>query len=315
MATTRTIPPFPSPDVAPMPAPGRPAVGPRRPRSLHPGGGRVPGRRPAATVSATATGIGTAAVVEDPWLATQVVVASDRCGPAGMGNGGWVAGTVAAYLGPGPVEVTLVAPTPLDRPVDLRAADDRASLSDGDRLLVSARRVGTRPSAPPSVGWDPAVAARTRFAGHGDDHPVPGCFVCGTIRPDGLRLFTGPVAGAASGSRPLVATAYTPEPAHAGSDGRLVPAAVWALLDCPGFWVGHRPGMLALLGRLTAHVTGEVRVGRRYVVVAALVGGEGRRFVSRVAVHDVDAGVPVAAAVATWVTVAGPSADPVAGAA
>jgi hypothetical protein len=56
-------------------------------------------------------------------------------------------------------------------------------------------------------------------------------------------------------------------------------------------------------------------VGRRYVVVAALVGGEGRRFVSRVAVHDVDAGVPVAAAVATWVTVAGPSADPVAGAA
>jgi hypothetical protein len=229
-----------------------------------------------------------------------------------MANGGWVAGTVAGHLGRGTVEVTLVAPTPLGRTLELRAADDRASLADGDRLLATARRVGVRPTPPPPVSWEAAVAAGRDVAGHTGPHPAPGCFVCGPAHRVGLHLFTGPVAETTTLSgRPLVAAAHTPDPSHAGPDGRLGPAAVWALLDCPGYWAAHRPGMLALLGRLTARVTGEVRVGRRYAVVAALVGEDGRKLHSRVAVHDVDAGAPVAAAVATWLTVDG---DPRAGA-
>lgn len=258
------------------------------------------GRRPGAARPAGA-GRPAAQVVEDPWLSSTVMVPSDRCGPPGMGNGGWVSGTVAGHLGRGPVEVTLHAPTPLGTPLGLRAADDRASLDDGGRVLVTARRVATRLVPPVAATWDEAVRASADFAGH-HDHPFPGCFVCGTERAagDGLRLFAGPVAG-----RPgTVAAPFVPSAAHAlAGEGRLPLAAVWALLDCPSAWVAYGPGKVALLGRLTGDVRGEVRVGRRYVVVGRLLAEEGRKLRSRVAVHDVDAGRAVAVGLATWVRI------------
>ncbi|MBN2622164.1 MAG: hypothetical protein JXA83_02290, partial [Acidimicrobiales bacterium] len=79
-------------------------------------------------------------IIADPWLASTVTVPADRNGPPGIANGGWVSGLVAGHLGAGPVAVTLRAPTPLDTPLDLRAADDDATLSVGDDLLVTARR-------------------------------------------------------------------------------------------------------------------------------------------------------------------------------
>jgi hypothetical protein len=242
-----------------------------------------------------------ARLVEDPWLSSTVVVPSDRCGPPGMGNGGWVCGTVAGHLGVGPVEVTLHAPTPLDTPLGLRAADDHASLDDDGRVLVTARRVSAWPIPTQPVTWDEAVAASRRFAGH-ESHPFPGCFVCGTERADGdgLRLFAGPVAG-----RPgVVAAPYEPDPAHTIDGQRLGPAGVWALLDCPSAWVAYGPGKVALLGRLTGQVRGEVRVGRRYVVVGRLLSEEGRKMRSAVSVHEVGGG-PVAVGLATWVRIPG----------
>lgn len=234
----------------------------------------------------------------DPWLSSSVTIPADRCGPPGMGNGGWVSGTVAPHLGRGPVEVTLHAPTPLDVPLGLRAADDDASLDDAGRVLVTARRVAATPAPPAAVTWDEAVVAGQAFAGH-HEHPFPGCFACGTDRGEGhgLRLFAGPVAGPPG----TVATAFTSHPAHTLDGRRLPPAGVWALLDCPGAWVDYGPGKVAVLGQLTAAVTGPVEVGRRYVVVARKIGVEGRRLRSRVAVHDVDAGRVVATGLAPWV--------------
>jgi hypothetical protein len=238
-------------------------------------------------------------VVADPWLATTVTVPASRSGPPAMANGGWVAGIVAGHLGSGPVEVTLHAPTPVDVPLELRARDDRASLGRGDEVLVSARRVDRPLRAPAPVPWSDALAAASRFPGH-HDHPFPGCFVCGIERAvgDGLRLFPGPVDGPAGPS----ATLYTPHPAHVRSDGRLGRPDVWALLDCPTAWVGHRPGQVALLGRLTAEVRGPVRVDEPHVVVAELTGRQGRKFHSRAAVYDRQER-PVAVAAATWIEI------------
>jgi hypothetical protein len=270
-------------------------------------------------------------VVADPWLRTAVVVPAARCGRSGVGDGGWVAGTVAGHLGRGPVEVTFHSPAPLDVPLELRAADDRASLamspgpsgpsvppamstltgtaagSEVGRLLASARRVGVRLRAPAPVTWDEARAAEGRFAGHGD-HPDPGCYVCGAGRApgDGLRLFAGPVPG-----RPgTVAATCVPLPDQAN------PIGVWALLGCPTGPVAHEPGRRAArLGRLTGHVLGPVRSGERHVVVAERAAGDGRRVHVRVAVYPAPAlalapalgpagsGRPVAVGLATWVRV------------
>lgn len=234
----------------------------------------------------------------DPWLAASVKVPASRCGPPGMANGGWVCGTLAAHLGPGPVEVTLHAPTPLDTPLAVGAADDEATLSHDGRLLASAVRstVPVRPVAP--VAWADAEAAAPAFPGH-RDHPFPTCFVCGTERAegDGLRLFPGPVASAPG----RFAAVLAPQPAHAGEDGRLSAAAVWSALDCPTAWVHATPGAVALLGRLRADVRGPLRVGETYIVVAESAGRDGRKAFGRASVYRPD-GRLMAASQAVWIT-------------
>jgi hypothetical protein len=252
----------------------------------------------ARSPEATATGAGGVdGIVADPWFARTVTVPASRCGPPGMANGGWVCGTVAGHLGPGPVEVTLRAPTPLEAPLDLRAADDRATLSAGGRLLATAVRssVPVRPVDP--VAWDDAIAAEPAFVGH-HDHPFPGCFVCGTERPvgDGLRVFPAPIAGAPG----RCAAVVTPHPALAGPDGRLSPATVWAALDCPTAWVNMTPGGVALLGRLHAEVRVLPRAGEPCLVVAESAGRDGRKAFGRASLYD-RSGRLLAASRAVWI--------------
>jgi hypothetical protein len=245
-------------------------------------------------------------IIPDPWLATTVTVPASRCGPPGMANGGWVSGTVAGHLGAGPIEVTLRAPTPPDTPLDLRAADDDATLSLGDQVLVSARRSPGAVHAPEPVDWAAAEAAEAGFVGH-HDHPFPGCFVCGTERAvgDGLRIFPGAVAG----GRGRMAAVFTPAPAHAGAHGRLPAAAVWAALDCPTAWVNMTEGAVALLGRLRAELRGDLRPGRPYLVVAESAGVEGRKAYGRAAIYERD-GRLLAASQATWISVADETSEP-----
>ena len=247
-------------------------------------------------------------VVADPWLRTTVCFPAGRCGPPGMVNGGWVSGSVAGHLGTGPVEVLLRNPTPLDSPLELRAADDHAVLMDDTTVLVAARRVSVPPSPPPPVTPTEARAAEAHFAGH-HDHPFPGCFVCGTERADGdgLRLFTGPVPG-----RPgAVAGVFVPRAGHGASDGRIPSATVWAALDCPTAWPHMRPGAAALLGRLRGQVFSGLVVDQPYVVVGEASGEDGRKLYSRSAVYDGSGGL-VGAAEAIWISISiGPGGGPV----
>ena len=237
--------------------------------------------------------------LEDPWLISTITVPGERGGPPGMANGGWVSGTVAGHLagtGGGPVEVTLRAPTPLDTPLTLRVGEGVATLIDGDTVLVSARLSPGVVRAPAPVSWTEARAASARFPGH-HEHPFPGCFVCGTERAagDGLRVFPGPVAG-------RMACVLAPAAAHAGPHGRLSPAAVWAVLDCPTAWVNMRPGAVALLGRLRAEVRGPLHPGEEYLVVAESAGTEGRKAYGRAGIYGRD-GRLLAASEAIWISV------------
>jgi hypothetical protein len=244
--------------------------------------------------------------LEDPWLVSTVMVPGERCGPPGLANGGWVSGTLAGHLagaGGGPVEVTLRAPTPLDTPVTVRVGEGVAELTDGDTLLVSARRSPGMVRAPTPVSWTEARAASARFTGF-HQHPFPGCFVCGTERAvgDGLRLFPGAVAGGPGPGAGRMACVLAPAAAHAGPHGRLSPAAVWAALDCPTAWVNMRPGAVALLGRLRAEIRGPLHPGEEYLVVAESAGTEGRKAYGRAGIYGRD-GRLLAASEAVWISV------------
>jgi hypothetical protein len=237
-------------------------------------------------------------VIPEPWLTTTFTVPAARCGPPGTANGGWVSGALAGHLGSGPAVVTLHRPTPLDVPLEVRAADDDATLSHDGRVLAHARRSPLGVRAPAPVAWDIAVGAERHFAGH-HDHPFPGCFVCGTDRApgDGLRIFPGPLAD--TGGR--VAAVFTPGPAHAGPRGDLPRAAVWAALDCPTAWVNMAPGEVMLLGRLQVEVHGDLVAGTPYVVVAESDGRDGRKSYGRAGIYHRD-GSLLAASRATWIT-------------
>ena len=87
-----------------------------------------------------------------------VVVDPRFCGPPDCGNGGYVAGLLAAPLG-GTCEVVLRAPTPLAEPLEVRiAADGTRELWRDDQLLASARKAPFALRAPEPPPYAEAAA-------------------------------------------------------------------------------------------------------------------------------------------------------------
>jgi hypothetical protein len=223
-------------------------------------------------------------------------------GPHGIANGGWLSGQLASHLVPEdagfphrPVEVTLRAPTPVDHELVVERRADGVRLLDGEQLLAEARLGDSCPLPPAPVDRARAALAEAAYAGWWD-HPFVDCFVCGLRQPDeGLRLFTGPVDG-----RPgVVASRWTVPTVLSG--GVTPTHLLWAALDCPTGWAHHRPGGVALLGRLTGQIHRPVVPGEQLVVVARADGRQGRRLHSRCAIYDRASRV-VAASQAVWLT-------------
>lgn len=218
-------------------------------------------------------------------------------GPPDSGNGGYVCGRIAVAVG-APVQVRLLAPPPLDTPLELREASSggKTVLFCGDRAVAEARpaEVALVPPAPPT--YAEAVDAARRCTGlvH---HPLPTCFVCGPQRApgDGLRIFAGAVAG-----RPMVAAPWTPDASLADASGLVRPEFLWSALDCPGFFAAPLGGALALLGELAARVERPLEAGERCVVIGWPVASEGRKHRTGTAVFGPE-GELVARAEATWV--------------
>ena len=229
-------------------------------------------------------------------LQTVLTVSGRFRGPAGVANGGWLAGTLADTLNGkrSAVEVTLHAPTPLERELRLEHVANSVSLHDGDTLLVEAIPVTEDVTPPPFVSFTDAARAEAGFRGH-HGHAFPECFACGLREPgDGLRIFPGSVEGPG-----MVAAGWRVPFAVAEEDG--VPSSVvGAALDCVTGWAHFQPGESALLGRLALQVHRDVTPGGAYSVVGRAAGREGRKLFGQSAIYEED-GTLVAAAHATWI--------------
>ena len=220
-------------------------------------------------------------------------------GPPETGNGGYVAGLVAASLGGSNCTVTLKAPPPLESDLTLETDGAAAILFEGDAVVVSASREALEidvPSPPPTLAE--AQDAEPRFNGF-SHHIFPGCFVCGPDREggDGMRIFPGALHDGAH----RVAATWTPDETVTGDDGIVRPEFLWAALDCPGYFAAEDAAGVALLGKMSAVLHRSVRAGEPLVVTGWPIESEGRKHRVGSALHNAD-GELVAAATATWIT-------------
>ena len=223
-------------------------------------------------------------------------------GPPGSANGGYTAGRLATLLPAGAViEVTLRQPPPLETRLDVAVADDRATLLFGGAVIADAVLSQLTEDVVDPVSFDAATEAMSTYAGF-DEHPFPGCFVCGTDRPspDGMGLRPGRVPG-----RPdCVATTWVPDPSVSSGDGYALVEAAWAALDCPGGWSADLVGRPMVLGRMTAAVDALPRVGDPCVVVGRWLGAERRKTFTASTLYDADGRV-LGRAQATWIALGG----------
>ncbi len=220
-------------------------------------------------------------------------------GPDDSGNGGYTCGLVAAAVGAGPAEVSLLAPPPLERDLAVERGDDGAvSVTDGATVVATGRPVALEAVEPPQVSVADASAASAAGLGQwAAAHPFPRCVVCGPERGpgDGLEIFPGPL-----GPDGGFASVWTPE----GEPGEVVAdELVWAALDCPTsapvvtFDDDSPPCVLA---RLAVSIDGEVRAGTEYAIVSWPNDVDGRKRHSGAALLGED-GTVLAHAEALWI--------------
>jgi hypothetical protein len=138
---------------------------------------------------------------------------------------------VAAAIGPG-ARVDLRLPPPLDVPLVRERLDGgRVRLLHGDDVVAEGGPGLPEGDVPATPSLQAAARATKGYRWRRpEDHPFPGCFVCGPLRDegDGLRLFAGPVEGAPG----VLACPWRPR-AELGTDGTVDPVFAWAALDCP----------------------------------------------------------------------------------
>jgi len=233
-------------------------------------------------------------------------------GPAGVGNGGYVCGRIAAYVD-GPATVTLRRPPPLDTPMEVeRDGDGSVRVRHGRTLIGEATPSPAGPLEIPATVSLAEADAAARGARYFADPVFPDCFVCGMNRPpgDGLRIFPGPVKGLA-----LWAAPWTPDRSVADSGGRVRAEVVWAALDCPsGIAAAEAAGLgdgagwdtAILLGRMTATLAASPAAGDQCQLIAWPAGRDGRKLTAGSALLARD-GTVLAAASTVWLTVPRPA--------
>ena len=246
-----------------------------------------------------------------------LTIAPRFCGPTGSGNGGYVAGALAAHAHhpEGAVTVSLRRPPPLGRELRLdppppaepaerldgngRAdrtnepagsssadrADGDTRLYDGDHLVAVARPGRFEQPPVDSVTLPVARAAEPTYRGY-VDHPFPECFVCGTDRVagDGLRLAPGATSPGHS------ACTWVPDAglANGARTGRVALEYVWSALDCPSAWASDLQQRPLVLGTITAECSEPPVAGRAHVVVGRLLAESGRKTFTASALYDPD---------------------------
>jgi len=226
---------------------------------------------------------------------TALTVARRYRGPPTSGNGGYVCGLLAATLRED-LRVRLVAPTPLDAPLEVVGA------GEGEWVLSCATGPVARGVAsaldldvPAAPGYIQAVWASQHYAGF-RGHAFPECFVCGPHRRrgDGMRIFPGTLESG------MVAAPWLPADPLDGGDGKVAAEFHWAALDCPGYFAVSGGRRVMLLGEMQAHIDRRVHVGESCTVIGWRIAAEGRKHVAGTAIFDED-GELCARARATWI--------------
>jgi hypothetical protein len=233
-----------------------------------------------------------------------MLIASRFCGPPRSGNGGYVAGVLAAHLPPGPAAVRLKAPPPLETELHVEATREIARMFDGTSVIAEARPTELDMDVPAPPSFEEAVQVSKSFSGF-HHHPFPGCFVCGPARAegDGLRIFPGVME-----SRGALFAPWVPDASLADETGHVDPAFVWAALDCTGVFAFPvaSGGCVLVLGELAADIDGTITPGERCIAAGWSLGLDGRKRYAGSAVYAAD-GRTLALARAVWIDV--PAAD------
>jgi hypothetical protein len=217
-----------------------------------------------------------------------VVIPRRFRGPLRSANGGYAAGRLAAFVDGVGVEVTLLAPPPLDAPLRVAQGDPVVQLYDGDLLVAEARAADPALERPQPPTWEEAA---TTVGTQADFSPeFAECFVCGNRTDgDGLGIHVGPLPG-----REVVATTWT---AH-----DVAPEIVWAAIDCPGAYAVGGPGRGEIvLARMTATIHRLPGEGERCIVVGWPLGEGGRKLHAGTALYA-DDGEVLAVARQLWIS-------------
>ncbi len=204
----------------------------------------------------------------------QIIISSQFCGPPDSGNGGYVCGLVANFIGRG-AAVTLRKPVPLEKPLSLITDEDRqVTLMDGKTVIAIGRPTAFDLEIPDPPSFSEAKDAEKRYAGH-EDHIFPTCFVCGPRREagDGLRIFSGPLINSK-----VVASSWIPHDGLLNHDGRVASEFIWASLDCPGYFaIAGAHKVFSLLGRMSVQLYSRPKAGEPCMLLGWELGVEGRK--------------------------------------
>jgi hypothetical protein len=189
------------------------------------------------------------------------------------GQGGYCAGTMAAYLG-GVAEVSLRRPVPLETPLETEVDGESLRVLDGEHLIAEARRAPDfELEVPEPVSVEEARRAAAGYRGL-PDGPFSRCFVCGRAREDGMGVFAGPVQ-----DRRLVACPWAPPSWAADDEGLAPPEIVWAALDCPTYFAAYMDDDLPIsfLVRMRGRIHAPIPVEEEQVMIAWPLAAEGRK--------------------------------------
>jgi len=239
-----------------------------------------------------------------------VVIEKRFCGPPRSANGGYVCGLLAAHID-GNAEITLLAPPPLGRPLDIVADEHGVELRMEETTLATGRRVRIDIPEIPIVSLCEAQDAVRRSPYDESRHPLPMCFVCGPARVDGdgLRIIPSPVPPRPDYKSGMLAAPWVPYSNLASEDGAVAAEFIWAALDCPTGYAGvgaQHLGMTGaeaiLLGRMSARIERRPFPGDRCIIIAWPNGRDGRKLFATGALLSSD-GKFLAVAQATWLLV------------
>lgn len=229
-------------------------------------------------------------------MPTSIIIKKRFCGPPNSGNGGYTAGLIAAQL-PFSPEVTLRAPPPLDKPMQLVQEKGRTLLMDGDLMVAEAKVNDFQLTIPESVSYEKAQAAE-KGANAYLFSALPTCFVCGAMRAkkDGLRIQPGNIG------KQKVAATWIPFEELGTENGNVKKEFIWSALDCPGAWAIQDESQLYLLGRMAIQEVKPIKVKEKHIVMGWVIGSEGRKTWSGTAIYD-EEGAVCAIAKATWIAI------------